>query len=95
MVVECMHVHACGGPLGTARSTQLAPLHVVAFGGMLNDVGGPGEHPITVLVICTATAIFGCMIAIAPSGTAAPTTTTTPAIKTAPSTATIQRLHFV
>ncbi len=39
MIVGCLHVHACGGPLGTARSTQLAPPNAVAFGGMLDDVG--------------------------------------------------------
>ncbi len=101
MIVGCVHVHACGGPLGTSQSTQLAPLHVVAFGGMLDGVGGPGEHPFTVLVVGTTTALFGCMIAVAPSGTAAPTTTTAPAATTAsaaataPAAATTRQLHLV
>jgi hypothetical protein len=90
MIMGCVYVHACRGPLGTAWSTQLVPRHVVAFGGMLDGVGGPGEHPLTVLVVGAATALFGCMIAVAPSGTAAPTTTTTPAATTAPATATTQ-----
>jgi hypothetical protein len=52
-----------------AQSTQLAPLHVIAFGGMLDGFGGPDEHPFTVLAIGTATALFGCMIVVAPSRT--------------------------
>jgi hypothetical protein len=78
--------------LGTARSTQHAPLHVAAFGGMLDGVSGPCEHPFTVLVVGTATALFGCMIviAVALSGIAAPTTTTTPAGTTASAAATTQ-----
>ncbi len=64
MIVGCAHVHACRAPLGMARSTQFAPLHVVAFGGMLDGVGGPSEHPFTVLVVGAAAALFGCRCVI-------------------------------
>ncbi len=95
MIVGCVHAHACGGPLGMAWSTQLAPLHVVAFGGMLDGVGGPSEHPFMVLVVGTPTARFGCMIAVASFGTAASTTTTAPAATTAPTADTTRQLHLV
>ncbi len=82
MIMGCLYVHACRGPLGMARSTQLAPLHVIAFGGMLDGVGGPCEHSFMVFIIGTATALSSSTIVVAPSGTTAPTTTTTPAATT-------------
>ena len=58
MIVGCLHVHACGGPLGMARSTQLVPLQLVALGGMLDGVGVPCEHPFMLCIVATTTALF-------------------------------------
>jgi hypothetical protein len=71
MVMGCLHVHACGSPLVTVWSTKLAPLHVVAFSGMLDDVGGLCEHPCARCgcIVATATASFSSTNAVAPSGT--------------------------
>jgi hypothetical protein len=94
MIVGCLHVHACRIPLGTAWSTQLASLHLVALGGMLDGVGSPCKHPCTRhgCIIATATVLFSSTIAIAPSGITTLTTTTT--ATTAPATST-QQLHLV
>jgi hypothetical protein len=89
MIVGCLHLHACGGPLGMAQSTQLAPLQLIALGGMLDDVGGSCKQPFTLFIVGTTTALFGSTIAVAPPSTTAPTNTT------APTTTTTQQLHLV
>ncbi len=78
-----------------AWSTQLAPLHLVALGGMLDGVGGPCEHSCMRhgCIVATATALFSSVIAIAPSGTTTPTTTTT--TTTTPDATTTQQPHLV
>jgi hypothetical protein len=91
MIVGCLHAHACGSPLGMDWSTKLAPLHVPVFGGMQNGVSGLCEHPQVRYgcIVATATALFSSMIAIAPSGTTTPITTT------ATTATTTQQLHLV
>ncbi len=83
-------LHACGSPLGTIRSTKLAPLHLVALGGMLDCVGGPCKHPCMRhgCIVAITTTFFSSTIAVAPSGTTTRTTTT------ASATTTTRRLHL-
>ncbi len=84
-----------GVPLEWPGPHNLHQLHVVAFDGMLDGAGGPCEHPLMVFIIGTATALSGSMVAVAPFGTATPTTPTTPAATTAPAATTTQQLHLV
>ncbi len=69
-------------------STQLAPLHLVALGGMLDDVGGPCKHPCVRhgCIVATGPTLFSFTFAVAPSGATTPTTSTAN---------TTQRIHLV
>jgi hypothetical protein len=67
MIVGCLYVHACGGPLGMAWTTQLAPLQLVALGGMLDGVYGPCKHPFILCIVATATALFSFTPPLPPS----------------------------
>jgi hypothetical protein len=80
MIMGCQHIHAYGSHLFTAWSTQLAPLHAVAFDGMLDGAVGLCEHPRARCgcIIAITTAPFNSLIAIAPTSTTTLTTITTP-----------------
>jgi hypothetical protein len=50
VVMGNIDIHAVGSPLGATGSAQLAPLHVITFGGVLDGIGDLDQHPGTIFL---------------------------------------------
>ena len=91
VVMGSTNIHALGSPFGATGSAQLAPLHVITFGWVLDGVGGLEQHPGTIFLRLTTTATAPSTAAIVAS-----TSTSAALVPTsAPATTITGRLEFV